>query len=70
MKQLTIFFLFISLTLSGQNNPKWMRYSSISPDGSQIAFTYKGYLYKVNASGGDAVQLTFHIAHDYMAVLS
>ncbi len=70
MKQLTLLFLFISLTISGQNNPQWMRYSSISPDGSQIAFTYKGDLYKVAASGGDAVQLTFHKAHDYMPVWS
>ena len=37
MKQLTLLFLFITLTISGQNNPKWMRYSSISPDGSQNA---------------------------------
>lgn len=70
MKQLTLLFLFITLTISGQSEPKWMRYSSISPDGSQIAFTYKGDIYKVAASGGDAVQLTFHKAHDYMAVWS
>jgi tricorn protease len=68
MKQLTLLFLFISLTISGQNNPQWMRYSSISPDGTQIAFTYKGDLYKVATAGGDAVQLTFHKAHDYMPV--
>lgn len=70
MKQLTLLFLFISLAISGQSNPQWMRYSTISPDGSQIAFTYKGDLYKVAASGGDAVQLTFHKAHDYMPVWS
>lgn len=70
MKQLTLLFLFISLTISGQNNPQWMRYSSISPNGSQIAFTYKGDLYKVSTTGGDAVQLTFHKAHDYMPVWS
>lgn len=68
MKQLTLLFLFISLAMNGQNNPQWMRYSSISPDGSQIVFTYKGDLYKVPSSGGNAVQLTFHKAHDYMAV--
>ena len=54
MKQLTLLFLFISLTMSGQSNPQWMRYSSISPDGSQIVFTYKGDLYKVATSGGNA----------------
>ena len=70
MKQLTLLFLFISLAISGQSNPQWMRYSTISPDGTQIVFTYKGDLYKVAASGGDAVQLTFHKAHDYMAIWS
>ena len=47
-----------------------MRYSAISPDGTQIVFTYKGDLYKVPTKGGDAVQLTYHDAHDYMAVWS
>ncbi len=54
----------------GQENPNWMRHSSISPDGSQIAFTYKGDIYKVNANGGKAQQLTFHSAHDYKAIWS
>ena len=68
MKRLIFFFLLISITIQAQNNPNWMRYSTISPDGSQIAFTYKGDLYKVSSSGGDAQQLTFHSAHDYMPV--
>ncbi len=58
----------VTLGINGQENPKWMRYSAISPDGTQIAFTYKGDLYKVSSSGGDAVQLTYHTAHDYMPV--
>ena len=68
MKQFLIYFLLISFTVSAQDTPKWMRHSSISPDGLQIAFTYKGDLYKVASSGGDAVQLTFHNAHDFMPV--
>ena len=70
MKQLTFLFLFVSLSIFGQNNPQWMRYSSISPNGKHIVFTYKGDLYKVPSSGGNAIQLTFHKAHDYMAVWS
>lgn len=50
--------------------PLWARYPAISPDGSQIAFTYKGDLYVVSAAGGDAVRLTFHQAHDFMPVWS
>ena len=70
MKQLTFLCLFICLSITGQNKPQWMRYSSISPDGSQIVFTYKGDLYKVPSNGGNATQLTFHKAHDYKAVWS
>ena len=70
MKQLTLLFLFISLAVIGQSNPQWMRYSTISPDGKQIVFTYKGDLYKVSSLGGAATQLTYHSAHDYMAVWS
>ncbi|WP_299665256.1 S41 family peptidase [uncultured Polaribacter sp.] len=68
MKQLILFFTLFSISIYGQNNPQWMRHSSISPDGSQIAFTYKGDLYKVNSAGGNAQQLTYHSAHDYKAV--
>jgi len=53
-----------------QTNPQWIRYQTISPDGSTIVFTYKGDLYSVASTGGDATQLTFHEAHDYMPVWS
>lgn len=66
----SIFFslcLLLSLSLSsqGQNKPQWARYPSISPDGSQVVFTYKGDLYKVASDGGRAIQLTFHEGHEY-----
>jgi Tol biopolymer transport system component len=48
----------------------WMRYPAISPDGKSIAFTFKGDLYKVSASGGAAVPLTTHTANDFMPVWS
>ncbi|MEE9439704.1 MAG: S41 family peptidase [Saprospiraceae bacterium] len=69
-KVATILFSLISIFSFGQDNPLWMRHLAISPDGTQIAFTYKGDLYSVDAKGGDATQLTFHDAHDYMAVWS
>ncbi|EAZ82766.1 S41 family peptidase [Algoriphagus machipongonensis] len=53
-----------------QSPPKWMRYPAISPDGSLIAFTFKGDLFLVSSTGGDAKQLTFHEAHDYKPVWS
>jgi len=61
--------LFSSITFA-QTNPQWIRYQTISPDGSTIVFTYKGDLYSVATAGGDATQLTFHEAHDYMPVWS
>ncbi len=59
-----------SIATAQVTNPQWIRYQSISPDGSQIVFTYMGDLYKVPANGGAATQLTFHEAHDYKAVWS
>ncbi len=72
MKSLFTILLFtFTWTLSNaQDNPQWIRYQTISPDGSQIAFTYKGNLYRVPAEGGVAQQLTFHEAHDFMPVWS
>lgn len=67
----TILLLTVcSVIATAQVNPEWIRYQTISPDGSQIVFTYMGDLYKVASTGGDAVQLTFHEAHDFMPVWS
>ena len=62
-------FLSTALLVSAQS-PLWMRYPAISPDGSQIAFSYKGDLYKVNTDGGKAVRLTTHDAFDSNPVWS
>ena len=71
-KVITSFFLFASfyLTVNAQSTPSWLRYSTISPDGKTIVFTYKGDLYKVPSTGGNAMPLTFHEAHDFMPVFS
>lgn len=62
--------LFISLGCMAQNNPLWLRYPSISPDGKTILFSYKGDIYKVPSSGGEAHPVTLHEAHDFMPVWS
>lgn len=62
--------LFSAISLQAQQDAGWLRHNTISPDGTEIVFTYKGDLYKVSAAGGDAQQLTFHEAHDYQAVWS
>jgi Tol biopolymer transport system component/C-terminal processing protease CtpA/Prc len=67
---LTLVLVAMSSVTFAQITPQWIRYQTISPDGNNIVFTYMGDLYRVAASGGDAVQLTFHEAHDYMPVWS
>jgi Tol biopolymer transport system component len=39
---------------------EWFLHSSISPDGKQIAFSYKGDIYTVPAKGGTARPMTLH----------
>lgn len=38
--------------------PLWLRNTALSPDGKTIAFTYKGHIYTVPSTGGDARQIT------------
>ncbi|MEP7296688.1 MAG: S41 family peptidase [Burkholderiales bacterium] len=52
------------------NNPLWLRYSSISPDGQQIAFAFQGNLFIVPASGGAARLLVSNGHHSFQPVWS
>lgn len=62
--------LAASLASQAQQGPLWMRYPAISPDGTTIAFAYKGDLYCVPANGGEARQLTTHAAYDSQPIWS
>jgi len=46
------------LAIGATASPLWLRNTAIAPDGSQIAFTYKGNIFIVPTAGGDARQLT------------
>ena len=72
MKKLLLIALIINqgVQVTAQNNPLWLRYPTISPDGKTIVFSYKGDLYKVASTGGEAVPLTLNEAYDYMPVFS
>ena len=60
-----------SSVMSAQNDaPSWMRYCAISPDGTTIAFTYKGDIYTVPVEGGLARQITTNPAYDSNPVWS
>lgn len=62
--------LLLGLTASAAENPLWLRYPAISPDGRTIVFTYRGNLYKVPSAGGTAVPLTMDGAGNCMPVWS
>ncbi len=48
----------------------WIRYPAISPDGKTIAFSYKGDIWKVPATGGAAYPLTNEKSYEFMPVWS
>lgn len=50
--------------------PLWLRDVKISPDGSQIVFTYKGDIYKVAVDGGSAVRLTSQSSYECSPIWS
>lgn len=51
------FFTAIAISASA-STPLWLRDAQISPDGKQIAFTYKGDIWVVPVAGGKAERLT------------
>ena len=60
MKKTLALFLLLSATLiaAAQETPRWIRKSAISPDGSSIAFCYKGDIFIVGTAGGRDLQVT------------
>ncbi len=66
----TLIYFVSIFTSFGQISPNWLRNTAISPDGNKVAFTYKGNIYTVNSSGGEANCLTRNSGIDYMPVWS
>lgn len=66
MKKSFLLILAAGLTMAATaaESAGWLRKSSISPDGSTIAFAYQGDIYTVPVSGGTAHQLTINSAYD------
>jgi len=70
-KLLTIILLiFWGYQSFSQENPLWMRYSAISPDGQTILFCYKGDIWSVSSNGGIAIPLTLTDSYEYLPVWS
>jgi Tol biopolymer transport system component/C-terminal processing protease CtpA/Prc len=70
MKKSILFLLPFLWAFQSVAQPLWLRYPSISPDGSTIVFVYKGDLYKIPSKGGDAIPLTLNDGHDFHPVWS
>ena len=69
-KLLTCLALGLAATGAEAVTPLWMRDVRISPDGREIAFCYKGDIYKVAAGGGEAVRLTTQESYESNPVWS
>lgn len=65
----TLFLAITALTVYAAT-PLWMRDIRISPDGTEIAFCYKGDVYKVSSRGGTAMQLTTQDSYESTPVWS
>ena len=71
IKKSIIAISLASIALSASaTTPFWLRDVKISPDGSQILFTYKGDIYKVPSTGGDATRLTTVDSYESMPIWS
>jgi tricorn protease len=56
--------LFVGITAHADDSALGMLFPAISPDGSQIAFSYQGDIWVVAVKGGIARRLTISIAFD------
>ena len=65
----TLVFTF-SISAQESSDDLWLRNTAISPNGTQIAFTYNADIYLVNSNGGKATRLTTHSAYDTKPVWS
>lgn len=69
-KLLTCLALSFVAASSYAATPLWLRDVQISPDGTEIAFCYKGDIYKVPANGGTATQLTTQASYECSPIWS
>ena len=72
MRKLFIMTLLIvsAVTVYCQENPLWLRYTAISPDGQTILFCYKGDIWSVPSIGGTAIPITLTDSYEYAPVWS
>ena len=57
-------------TAAQEAAPLWLRYPAISPDGQTLLFEYKGDIWSIPASGGNAIPLTLSESYEFAPVWS
>jgi hypothetical protein len=67
-KLLTCLALSFVAASSYAATPLWLRDVQISPDGTEIAFCYKGDIYKVPSVGGYFIDISFITECNFRAV--
>lgn len=71
-KLLTLVCTIIIGAIQAQSlsQPRWIQQPALSPDGKWIAFGYKGHIFKVPSTGGNAIALTLNNAYNGYPVWS
>ena len=71
MKKILTLIALAGMSLSASAvTPLWLRDVKISPDGANIAFTYKGDIYSVDTNGGTATRLTTQPSYEATPIWS
>lgn len=70
MKKLILAAVLLFPAVAVAMTPMWLRDVRISPDGSRIAFTYKGDIWTVPSEGGSATRITISPAYEANPVWS
>lgn len=65
-----LLFSLVVISMNAQNTIRWMQQPSVSPDAKWIAFEYQGNIYKVESTGGIAIQLTHEPSYNGYPVWS
>src|SRR5215203_7080596 len=65
-----LFCLSLATFSFAQDNPLWLRYPAISPDGQTILFEYKGDIWSVPSAGGNAMPMTLSESYEFSPVWS
>jgi len=64
VKSMVLMAALVSGVTATAQSPLWLRNAAISPDGTTVAFTFKGDVFTVPVSGGQARQITTSPEYD------